>query len=233
MTRAVAFIGSMPACARYGIEYVPLRFTAAALSFERKESEPAFATSPPPRATSAANAWRIESDDSDAFAPSSQVTASACAALRASQVVRATTAMPWPRLITSSTPGSARAAAASKVRTLPPITGQRRTTAMRRPGSVTSMPNTALPSVFAAASRRVECLPSHLYFAGALSAGVSTGNHAAVPASSWYVAVRVLRVCFILPSSAVTSDSGTAHFQAAAWRSFSRVVAPASRSGFA
>ena len=64
-----------------------------------------------------------------ALGPSSHFTSSALRPSIAVQVLSATTAMPLEIWITSFTPGTAFAFAASKLATFPPNTGQRATTA--------------------------------------------------------------------------------------------------------
>jgi hypothetical protein len=80
------------------------------------------------------------------------------------------------------TPGTAFAAAASKLATLPPNTGQRSATAYSMPGSRTSIPNVARPFAFGGASRRFVGLPMIVNCAGSFSATLAGG--AIFPAAS-------------------------------------------------
>ena len=73
--------------------------------------------------------WRSAAVDRVAPAPSSHVTTSARRPCMAAHVLSAITAIPVGIWMTSLTPGTARALAASKLVILPPITGQCSTTA--------------------------------------------------------------------------------------------------------
>jgi len=76
------------------------------------------------------------------------------------QKSRATTARPVGICTTCSTPATDFASAASNDLTLPPNTGERATSAVRKPGKRTSMPNCAFPVTFSGESSRRVGLPS-------------------------------------------------------------------------
>ncbi len=79
--------------------------------------------------------------DTAAFGPSSQTICRASRAVLARQNVSATTATALsPTGITRFTPGMPATEAASKLFTVPPVTGQSRIAALRRPGSFRSRP---------------------------------------------------------------------------------------------
>ena len=85
----------------------------------------------------------------------------------------ATPPLPPFRPSTSSTfftPGDASAAAASKLTTLPPRVGHMLTLAYSMPGSTTSRPKRALPSILPALSSRATGLPMSLKSFGSFSA---------------------------------------------------------------
>ncbi len=94
-----------------------------------------------------------------------------------------------PELIctTCRTPGIASARVASKLATVPPKTGQRWTVPTSIPGTLTSMPNTALPVTLSGVSSRGVPLPINLNWSGVFSVGFwGTGSGAALSASSPY-----------------------------------------------
>ena len=102
----------------------------------------------------------------------------------------ATTATPSEICTTFLTPGIFIASSAPlKLIGLPPITGHWAKAAYSMPGSLTSMPNSALPSTFDGVSRRFTGLPITLNAPGAFSCGDFGGcSFEAASASSPYEA---------------------------------------------
>ena len=96
---------------------------------------------------------------SEAPRPRSQSTFRASRPSFALQKLAATTATPLGTCTTCSTPFTAFAALASNDFTLPPKTGERAMTAVRRPGNFTSMANCAFPVIFSGESSRRVGLP--------------------------------------------------------------------------
>src|SRR5436853_574470 len=85
---------------------------------------------------------------------------------------------------TARTPGSASALAPSYRFSMPPNTGHRSIDAISISGTVTSIPNTALPSTLAGVSSRGARVPSRRKSLGSLSgASLGTGTWAARAAS--------------------------------------------------
>lgn len=131
---AVAFIGSMVACASRGAEYQDSSFFAAPAI---APSAPPFEVSAKPRRLriAAASASRCASESKPAFAPSFQAMSSLSSACRDCHHDFAITATPpeAPRsggsTETRSTPGIAVAASLSTRATAPPSTGQKATAA--------------------------------------------------------------------------------------------------------
>ena len=100
------------------------------------------------------------------------------------------------------------------------------------PGILTSMPNTALPSVLTGVSSRGTRVPMRRKSFGSLSGASSgTGSRAARAASFPYASRRPVGVWITVPFSARQADRSTRHVSAAALISISRAAAPALRSG--
>jgi len=132
-------------------------------------ASPSFRNALPPLAALSTICWCRDAEDSLAFGPSSQVICSALRPCIAAQELSATTAMPpavnapvSTRSISNTwrTPGTALALVASNDFIFPPNTGQRATTAYCIPGTRESMPNFAVPLVFATPSNRGVALPT-------------------------------------------------------------------------
>ncbi|MEJ0047500.1 MAG: hypothetical protein WDN04_16320 [Rhodospirillales bacterium] len=102
----------------------------------------------------------------------------------ACQKLSATTATPSAICTTCFTPGMALALVASKLTTLPPMTGHCASDAYSMPGSLTSIPNPAVPFTFHGVSRRLVALPMIFQSPGSLSfTSFGTGCFAAASAS--------------------------------------------------
>jgi hypothetical protein len=157
-TSAVKFIGSSGEWERNGIWYVARTGLAADCI--------AAATSPCCRMLAAgfpiasARPLNTPSELRFLFGPSSHVTVRASRACFACHQLSATTATPsvMPRMC--FTPGIFFAFESSKLATLPPITGHCASAACSIPGSLTSMPNSVLPVILPAVSRRLSGLPT-------------------------------------------------------------------------
>src|SRR5437762_10646889 len=86
---------------------------------------------------------------------------------------------------------------------MPPNTGHRSIDAISIPGTLTSIPNTALPSTFTGVSSRGVRVPSRRKSFGSLSGtSVGTGSLAARAASLPYVSRRLVGVWITAPCSA-------------------------------
>ena len=182
---------------------------------------------------------------SDALGPSSHVIWSARRPSTACQYVSAMTAtpltLPTPQApvpshgvlsscTTCRTPGIPLVRVASKLRTLPPNTGERSTLAMSMPGMRTSMPNCAVPFTLDGVSRRCVRWPSRRKSFGSLSGGFAgTGSAAAFWASSPYVSRWLVPVCATTPFSVLQAAGSAPQVCAAAATSIARAVAPALR----
>src|SRR6266540_236672 len=127
-TCAAALIGSIVACARNGNWYVASRFVAAAAR-AASGSPPSWRATAPGWSARCASSCEMPALVSCAFGPSSQVISSASRPFFAGQYPSATTATPEEIWTTWRTPGTAFAFVASKLATLPPMAGQRATTA--------------------------------------------------------------------------------------------------------
>jgi hypothetical protein len=169
-----------------------------------------------------------------ALAPSSQTIGNASSAVLACHQVSATTASARSPTVTVSTfftPGRLAMAAASKLLTLPPNTGQSLMAALSMPGSFRSMPQTCAPVNLSWMSRRITGLPMSFQsfgsFSGTLAGGVS------LAAASATLPKLVLRPDgpWVMPQFAARhSLTGTFHSSAAACNSISRAVAPPLRT---
>src|SRR5437879_9328160 len=169
--------------------------------------------------------------DTLALGPSAQETSSASRPFFAGQYPSATTATPVEIWTTCRTPGTAFALVASKRATLPPNTGQRAMTATSIPGTLTSIPNWALPSTLGGVSRRRTRVPRIFQSFGSLSGtSAGVGSAAAFSTSLPYVRRRLLGVWITAPFSARHSALSTLHVCAAAATSSSRAAAPALRT---
>ena len=123
--------------------------------------------------------------ESLALAPSSQVISSASIPFLAAPMWSATTATASSSFTTWRTPFTASALLSSTLASLPPKTGEMATVAIFMPGSLVSMPNTAVPLTLAGVSSRLAGVPMSLKSFGSLSATFSgTGSPAAFAASS-------------------------------------------------
>ena len=141
----------------------------------------AFAASPswrattPDRCDAAASCCTISAVLSFAFGPSSQRMSSAARPCFAAHMWSATTATASSRRTTWSTPLIAFALLSSTLASLPPNTGQAATVATFMPGTLTSMPNCAVPLTLSGASKRFADVPISLKSFGSLS-GTSRGS---------------------------------------------------------
>jgi hypothetical protein len=145
------------------------------------------------------------------------------------QYPSATTATPEGISTTARTPGRARARAGSNDRTFPPNTGERATTAVRMPGTRTSMPKMPRPFVFSRVSSRCVGFPSSRKSFGSLR-GASAGGvrRAACSTSLPYESDRP-SACLTVPFSARQVAGSTPQVSAAAAISMAFAVAPARR----
>ena len=118
-------------------------------------------------------------------APSFHFTTSASRPFKAVQYPSASTATPCGIRTTCFTPGMAFAAASSTDTIVAPGTGACTMTAVSSPGTLTSMPNPALPSTLAGVSMRVRPLPRIRKSFGSLRLGCcGTGSFEAAATSS-------------------------------------------------
>jgi hypothetical protein len=139
--------------------------------------------------------------------------------------------MPRGTWTTSTTPGTAFAAVASKDLTVAPNSGGRCSTATSMPGKVTSRVNWAVPLLFAGTSTRGSFWPISLKSLGSFRVTLAaSGCAAALPASSPKLACRREAAWLSTPRSTTISAAGTFHSAAAAATSMARAVAPAWRS---
>src|SRR5258705_2718787 len=158
----VQFMGSMQAWGAKGNSYTTSTFLVA--EDNAASASPSLRTVFPGLAAFSMKCLRSDSLDSVALGPSSHVIFSALRPWMAAQELLARTTMP-PEVkapsptasmeITSRTPGTALALAASNFATLPPKTGQRAMTAYSMAGVREAMPNLAAPGALAAASKRL------------------------------------------------------------------------------
>ena len=140
-------------------------------------ASPSFRTTLPGVVRRASNCLRIPALSSFAAGPSSHCTFKACRPEKADQVSSAKTATPLDTGSTFFTPGTLRAAEASKDFSLPPNTGQRSMLATSMPGSRRSEANWARPVTKSGPSTRGISLPrirkSLADFRGGSAGGVS------------------------------------------------------------
>jgi len=167
-----------------------------------------------------------------AFGPSSHSIVSASSAVFACHQVSAITATALsPTGTTFFTPGRFAIAAALKLLTLPPNTGQSLIAAFSMPGSFRSMPKTCEPSSLAAVSRRLTGLPAIFQVFGSFSTtSVGGASLAAAPATFPNVVVRPDGACVITLLAALHSAALTFQASAAACTSITRAIAPPLRT---
>ena len=138
-----------------------------------------------------ASAWVSFAVVRSALAPRSQTMSSASRPHFAAQKCSPTTATALSILITSTTPGSARARFSSTDRTVPPWVGHALTVAIFIPGTFTSMPNSVAPTTLSGESTRRSGFPMSVNAAGSLSATLAgTAKAPAAFASAPYASLR-------------------------------------------
>ena len=152
------FIGSIGACARSGTSYTECSERLADLS-AFTASPSARALNPGPEFAAFSSMARIAALSRCALPPGSHVIFKASRARSACQKCSATITTPPSVRMTLRTPGIASAATESSASTLPPSTGLCASAAYNSPGSLTSIPNSALPSTLLAESIRNRGLP--------------------------------------------------------------------------
>src|SRR5215471_497460 len=159
--------GSIGACARYGNSYSE---TSLVLAPGSAVSTLPFSMNTAPVVL--AWAWNSAICLAVSMPPPSGGVHSILSASRpslAAQKCLATTATPVPVGTTFSTPGTLSAALGSNLASLAPNAGGRATTAVRRPGNWTSIPNWALPVIFSGVSSRRTLVPISFQSLGSLS----------------------------------------------------------------
>jgi hypothetical protein len=148
-TSAVAFCGSIGACARNGNSYVAEMVVLVVPGSTCPRCNATCAVSSMPCAV-----LNSCSEDNVALGPSCHVILSFLRPANAAHVFLPTTATPEGTRTTSSTPGIFFVSVASNDATLPPKTGQRSMLAYTIPGSFTSIPDSHVPSTFDGMSSR-------------------------------------------------------------------------------
>jgi hypothetical protein len=227
--RATAFIGSSAAWARYGNSNVASStFAAPAIAVPASPSSSAVSTDAP--AARERYSAMISALPRVSAALSSHWTVTASRAFSAAHMCSATTATPRGVCTTSTTPGIAFAAAASNDAAFAPNRGGWIITAVSMPGSLTSIVNGWLPSVFEGPSkRRTVSSPITVHCSAAFGAASSgTGIAAARSACSPKLALPAVG-CVSRPRSTTMSSPGTPQCSAAAATSIARAAAPACR----
>ena len=136
--------------------------------------------------TAASYSRWIDALETPASRPSSHSTFRALRPFSAVQKLSATTATPFVTCTTCLTPGTAFAAVASKLFTLPPAgTGGRSIEAISMPGTLTSVPYTAAPFTFTGTSSRGRSLPMYRNCCFVFSGGFCGTGSAWARSTSW------------------------------------------------